>query len=122
MRVTGLHHVQLAMPAGGESQARAFYGALLGLSEITKPARLAARGGVWFECGAVQVHLGVDAPFVPAKKAHPGLLVQNLANLTTALITAGYEVNQDCELFSGFDRAFVADPFGNRIELLQAKS
>ena len=71
-RVDGLHHVQLAMPAGGEAQARQFYGVLLGLTEIAKPARLAARGGVWFQCGSLQLHLGVDADFAPAKKAHPG--------------------------------------------------
>lgn len=122
MHVNGLHHMQLAMPAGGESQARAFYGTLLGLAEITKPARLAARGGVWFECGAIQLHLGVDTAFIPAKKAHPGLVVDDLTSLIAVLIAAGYEVKYDAELFPGFDRAFAADPFGNRIEFLQAQS
>ena len=122
MHVNGLHHMQLAMPAGGESQARAFYGTLLGLAEITKPARLAARGGVWFECGAIQLHLGVDAAFMPAKKAHPGLVVDDLTSLIAVLIAAGHEVKYDAGPFPGFDRAFAADPFGNRIEFLQAQS
>ena len=90
-RVGGLHHVQLAMPAGEEAQARQFYGVLLGLTEIAKPARLAARGGVWFQCGSLQLHLGVDADFAPAKKAHPGLLVGNLAGLIDALTAGGHE-------------------------------
>lgn len=118
-RVGGLHHVQLAMPAGGEAQARDFYGLLLGLAEIAKPARLAARGGVWFQCGSLQLHLGVDADFAPAKKAHPGLLVGNLSELIAALTAGGHEVKFDSERLAGFDRAFTADPFGNRIELLQ---
>lgn len=121
MQVTGLHHIQLAMPVGGESQARAFYGTLLGLAEIPKPARLAARGGVWFECGAIQLHLGVNASFMPAHKAHPGLLVQDLPRVTAGLVAAGHAVKYDSEPFPGFDRAFFADPFGNRIELLQAQ-
>ena len=70
-RIEGIHHIQLAMPAAGEPQARDFYGSLLGMAEIAKPAHLAARGGVWFQCGALQLHLGVDAHFVPAQKAHP---------------------------------------------------
>jgi catechol 2,3-dioxygenase-like lactoylglutathione lyase family enzyme len=110
-RVGGLHHVQLAMPAGGEAQARQFYGVLLGLTEIAKPARLAARGGVWFQCGST---------FVPAKKAHPGLLVGNLAESIAALTASGHEVKYETERLAGFDRAFTADPFGNRIELLQS--
>jgi catechol 2,3-dioxygenase-like lactoylglutathione lyase family enzyme len=117
--IGGLHHVQLSMPAGGEAQARVFYGSLLGLAEIAKPARLAARGGVWFQCGSIQLHLGVDADFVPAKKAHPGLLVGSLPELIAALTASGHEVKYDTERLAGFDRAFTADPFGNRIELLQ---
>ena len=119
-RVGGFHHVQLAMPAGGEAQAQDFYGLLLGLAEISKPPRLATRGGVWFQCGSIQLHLGVDADFVPAKKAHPGLLVRNLAELVAALTASGHEVQYDAERLAGFDRAFTADPFGNRIELLQS--
>ena len=108
------------MPAGGEAQAREFYGLLLGLAEIAKPARLAARGGLWFQCGSIQLHLGVDADFMPAMKAHPGLLVGNLAELIAALTAGRHEVKYDTERMAGFDRAFTADPFGNRIELLQS--
>ena len=76
MKVTGLDHVQLAMPPGGEEKARAFYVRLLGLRELPKPAELAARGGAWFECGALQLHLGVEREFRPARKAHPALRVE----------------------------------------------
>ncbi len=117
--IGGLHHIQLGMPAGGETPAREFYGLLLGLAEIAKPAQLTARGGVWFQCGSIQLHLGVDTDFVPAKRAHPGLLVGNLTELITALTAGGHEVKHDAEGLAGFDRAFTADPFGNRIELLQ---
>jgi catechol 2,3-dioxygenase-like lactoylglutathione lyase family enzyme len=118
--VYGIDHVQLAMPAGGEPAARRFYGEILGLTEIPKPANLAARGGAWFRCGALQLHLGVEAEFRPARKAHPGLLVRDLAGLLAALGAAGFEVKYDPEPVAGFDRAFTADPFGNRIELVEA--
>jgi len=109
------------MPGGGEDLARKFYGGLLGLAEIPKPADLAARGGLWFRCGTIQLHLGVDAGFRAAKKAHPALLVEDLAALLGALKGAGYEVKDD-EPLEGFDRAFALDPFGNRIELLEPHS
>ena len=119
MKVYGIDHVQLAMPRGGEAVARRFYGELLGLNEIPKPLNLAARGGTWFQCGLLQLHLGVEADFRPAKKAHPALLVSNLAELLEALAEAGFEVKHDSESIQGFDRAFTADPFGNRIELVE---
>jgi catechol 2,3-dioxygenase-like lactoylglutathione lyase family enzyme len=118
--VYGIDHVQLAMPAGGESLARRFYGALLGLAEIPKPPNLAARGGAWFQCGPLQLHLGVEPDFRPAKKAHPALLVRDLETLLHALSHAGFEVNYDSGSIKGFQRAFTSDPFGNRIELLEA--
>ena len=120
MAVYGIDHVQLAMPAGGEALARQFYGVILGLAEIPKPPNLAARGGAWFQCGPMQLHLGVEPEFRPSKKAHPALLVSELAGLLEALTTAGFEVKYDTELIEGFDRAFTSDPFGNRIELLLA--
>src|SRR5512147_3073253 len=89
MRVHGLHHLQLAIPRGAEERARAFYGSLLGLREIAKPAHLARRGGVWFELGALQLHLGVEEEFRPAKKAHPALLVEDLATLIERCRQAG---------------------------------
>ena len=106
------------MPPGREAEARAFYTGLLGLPEIPKPPALAKRGGCWFERGALKVHLGVEKNFVPARKAHPALLVQNLPALTARLEREGVPVITD-ESLEGYDRAYVADPFGNRIELLE---
>jgi catechol 2,3-dioxygenase-like lactoylglutathione lyase family enzyme len=118
MAIVAIDHVQLAMPPGGEPQARAFYAELLGVPESPKPADLAARGGAWFEAGQLKIHLGVEADFRPAKKAHPGLLVSDLPELLERLERAGVPVTRDSAL-PGFNRAFVADPFGNRIELLE---
>ncbi len=117
-RVTGIEHVQLAMPAGGEDAARAFYSGLLGLPERAKPPRLAARGGCWFEAPGVKVHLGVEAEFRPAKKAHPALLVDDLAAMMASLAAAEVAVAPD-EPADGRARCYVSDPFGNRIELMQ---
>jgi len=118
MRVEAIHHVQLAMPAGREADAVAFYGGLLGIPQVPKPARLAARGGCWFERGELRVHLGVEDEFRPARKAHAGLLVDDLAALVTALRAAG-AVLVDDEPLDGYERVYVDDPFGNRLELLQ---
>jgi catechol 2,3-dioxygenase-like lactoylglutathione lyase family enzyme len=120
VHVYGIDHVQLAMPTGGEALAREFYGKLLGLAEIPKPASLASRGGAWFQCGSIQLHLGVESEFRPARKAHPAVLVQRLSGLVDALTRAGYEVNIESGPTAGVDRAFTADPFGNRIELVQS--
>jgi catechol 2,3-dioxygenase-like lactoylglutathione lyase family enzyme len=116
--VVGIHHVQLAMPAGGEAAARHFYSDLLGVPEISKPLELAKRGGVWFETDSVRIHLGVEQDFRAARKAHPGLLVRDLKALTTRLVGAGYEV-AGAEPLQGFEHAYVNDPFGNRLELLE---
>lgn len=118
MTIVGLHHVQLAMPAGGEAAAVSFYSGLLGIPEVAKPARLASRGGCWFEDGAVRVHLGVEVAFRSARKAHPALLVSDIAGLRVRLEAAGVEVVVD-EPLPGFDRLYVSDPFGNRLELLE---
>jgi catechol 2,3-dioxygenase-like lactoylglutathione lyase family enzyme len=118
--VTGIDHVQVAAPQGCEPQARAFYTGLLGLAELEKPAALAARGGCWFACGAQQLHVGVSEPFAPATKAHPALRVRDaaaLAVLCAELGEAGCPTRRDVEL-PGVARAFVDDPFGNRIELV----
>lgn len=120
-KVCGINHVQLAMPAGGENLARRFYGELLGLSEIPKPPDMAARGGAWFQCGPLQLHLGVEAEFRPAKKAHPALMVEGLDHFREILKTAGHAVKCD-EPLAGFQRLFTADPFGNRIELMEPDS
>jgi len=116
-----MHHVQVAIPAGGEDQARRFYGALLGFEEIEKPANLRQRGGVWFITGNLQLHLGVDRAFQPAKKAHVAFQVVGLTALRERLIDAGYTVADD-EPLPGYDRFYVDDPFGNRTELLQSES
>ena len=118
MRVRRLDHVLLAMPAGRESEAREFYHGLLGIPETIKPADLAGRGGCWFEDGELKIHLGVEKNFVPARKAHPALLVEDLKSLTSTLIKAGCPVSHDVPL-EGYQRIFVDDPFGNRIELLE---
>ncbi len=117
-RVHGLDRVQLAMPAGQEVLAREFYAGILGLVEVPKPANLARRGGAWFEGGTLRLHLGVEADFHPARKAHPALLVQNLDALTQHLHRAGVAVVTD-EPLEGYRRIYVSDPFGNRIELLE---
>jgi catechol 2,3-dioxygenase-like lactoylglutathione lyase family enzyme len=114
----GIDHVQVAIPVGGEPEARAFYVGVLGLDEIPKPASMAARGGAWFEAGATRIHVGAEAEFVPARKAHPALLVAGLRALIAA---TGLEVTWSDEI-AGVDRCHVADPFGNRIELIEAGS
>jgi catechol 2,3-dioxygenase-like lactoylglutathione lyase family enzyme len=121
MRVKHLDHVQLAMPAGGEDRARAFYERALGLPEVPKPPHLAKRGGCWFERGALKIHLGVEADFRPARKAHPALIVEDLGALVEDLRTRGYTVRDD-EPLEGYDRVYVDDPFGNRIELMEPLS
>ena len=115
MPITGLHHVQLAAPPDREDEARHFYGELLGLREIPKPEQLQARGGVWFQAGAQQLHIGVEEPFAPARKAHPALRVDDLDALATRLAP---NVTWDDSL-PGTRRFYSADPFGNRIELLE---
>jgi catechol 2,3-dioxygenase-like lactoylglutathione lyase family enzyme len=117
--VTGLHHVQLAMPPGEEDAARAFYGELLGMTEVPKPDELAPRGGLWFRDGALEVHLGVEGEgFTPARKAHPAFLVEGLDELRARLGEAGYRIDDDVPL-PGYRRFHVRDPFGNRLELLE---
>jgi catechol 2,3-dioxygenase-like lactoylglutathione lyase family enzyme len=108
------------MPVGGEKDAVAFYEAILGVQQVAKPADLAKRGGCWFESVAVKVHLGVEADFRPARKAHPAFTVDNLDELMRRLSTAGHKLERATPL-EGHDRIYVDDPFGNRIELLQVR-
>jgi len=118
--ITGLDHVQVAMPRGAEDTARAFYVGLLGMTEDPKPPVLAARGGCWFRSGAAILHLGVEDPFGPARKAHPAFLVDDLDGMQATLGKAGYEcVRADGEV-PGVLRFHAHDPFGNRIEFQQA--
>ena len=118
MRVRRLDHILLAMPAGRESDARKFYQGILGIPETIKPLNLAARGGCWFEAGELKIHLGVEKHFVPARKAHPAFIVDDLPELIHILTQAGYKLTKDAAL-EGYDRIFVDDPFGNRIELIE---
>jgi ribosomal protein S18 acetylase RimI-like enzyme len=113
--IAGVDHVQVAAPPGGEAAARAFYGELLGLPELPKPERMRPRGGAWFAVGDEQLHVGIEDPFAPARKAHPALAVpraDDLRALADRLVAAGHEVEWDGPRF------YVADPFGNRVELL----
>lgn len=113
----GIDHVQLAIPVGSEERAREFYVGVLGLSEVPKPAVMAARGGAWFEAGATVVHVGADPDFVPARKAHPALLV---AGLEAFVARTGLEARWSDEI-TGTTRCHIDDPFGNRIELVEAE-
>ena len=121
MRITRLDHVQLSMPPGGETLARAFYDGTLGIPEIPKPPNLAKRGGCWFERGDLKIHLGVEADFRPARKAHPALLVADLRALVEKLKSSGYWLRED-EPLENYHRVYVDDPFGNRIELMEPNS
>ena len=119
MSVTGIDHVQVAAPKDCEAEARAFYGTLLGLEELPKPEALAARGGCWFRAGAQELHVGVEEPFAPARKAHPGFVAADLGGLAERLRSEGIEVAYD-ESIPGTKRFHAADPFGNRLEFRQA--
>ena len=115
-RWLGVDHVQLAIPVGGEAVARAFYVDTLGMTEVPKPPALAVRGGAWFRAGAVELHVGVEAEFVPARKAHPALLVDDLHGLVAS---TGVAARWSDEI-PGTTRCHIDDPFGNRIELIDA--
>jgi catechol 2,3-dioxygenase-like lactoylglutathione lyase family enzyme len=112
-----IDHIQLAMPEGGELSARRFFGDLLGMTEIAKPPELAKRGGCWFASGRVQIHLGVEHDFRPAKKAHPALRCREYAGLLARLREQGVETIE-AEDILGVRRCHIFDPFGNRIELI----
>jgi catechol 2,3-dioxygenase-like lactoylglutathione lyase family enzyme len=116
-----LDHVQLAIPAGGEPQAEAFYCGILGFEVLPKPPVMAARGGRWFGSNGVQIHVGVEKDFRPARKAHPAIAVDGLDALVARLADAGVAVRWDDEI-PGTRRCFVDDPFGNRIELVEERA
>src|SRR5215213_7387049 len=119
MTVLSIDHVQIAMPAGEEDKARAFYIEQLSFTEVPKPPDLAKRGGAWFKAGNVQLHLGVEAEFRPARKAHPAFIVDDLDSLIANVQNAGYEADTSQPALDGYKRAHVFDPFGNRIELME---
>jgi catechol 2,3-dioxygenase-like lactoylglutathione lyase family enzyme len=115
---SAIDHIQLAMPPGEEEMARGFYGGVLGMQEMKKPRELAKRGGCWFRSGSVEIHLGVEADFRPARKAHPALRPADYERLTIRLRAAGIDLTEDDSL-PGVRRCHLFDPFGNRIELIQ---
>ncbi len=117
--VVGLHHVQVSCPAGSEDALRAFYSDVLGMTELTKPPVLAARGGAWFRSGSCEIHCGVEEGFAPARKAHPGIAVSDVERLAERVAAAGHPVRWD-DSIAGLRRFHTDDPVGNRIELLQA--
>jgi len=112
-----LHHVQVAIPPGGEDEARAFWIDLVGFGEILKPQPMASRGGLWIIDGTCEIHLGIEESFSPARKAHPGIVVDDIDSLEQRLGWAGYETTPDVPIH-GMRRFHVSDPFGNRIEFL----
>lgn len=116
--INALDHVQLAAPAGSEPALRAFYGDLLGMTELAKPAALATRGGCWFSAGTAVLHLGIEENFQPARKAHPGLRVTDVEALAAHLTSHGHQVTLD-ENLPGHRRFYSSDPVGNRLEFLQ---
>jgi catechol 2,3-dioxygenase-like lactoylglutathione lyase family enzyme len=118
--LSGLHHVQLAIPPGGEDLARQYYGEILGMTELQKPPALAARGGCWFRRDGLEVHLGVEKEFRAAAKAHPAILVQDLDALAKRLKAAGADVEWD-DGFPGYRRIYSHDLHGNRLELMEPR-
>lgn len=118
--ITGLEHVNVSIPAGSEGTARHFYGSILEMEEIPKPPALADRGGCWFTSGTVILHLGIEDPFVPARRAHPAFLVTDLDGLAAALEKAGASITRADGELPGVRRFHTFDPFGNRLEFQQA--
>ena len=116
----GIDHVQLAAPPGCEAAARKFYVEILGMTELTKPAVLQPRGGIWLQCGMHQVHIGVQVDFTPATKAHPAIRVLDMSALRSRLQNHKIDLIED-EAIPGLDRFYVHDPFGNRLEFLEAQ-
>lgn len=119
IRVVGLEHLNMTMPKGAEAEAKAFYGGLLGLEEVAKPQALEVHGGCWFKLGDLTLHLSTDEGFMPAKKAHPAFLVVDLSASRAALEGAGVSVLPDTRV-PHVRRFYVSDPFGNRLEFVQA--
>ena len=116
----GIDHVQIAAPPGCEAAARKFYVEILGMTEIAKPSALQSRGGIWLQCGMNQVHIGVQVDFTPATKAHPALRVLDMASLRRRLETHNIDIIED-DVNAGRERLYLHDPFGNRLEFVEAQ-
>ena len=121
MPVLHIDHVQIAIPIASEERARAFYSGILGFTEIAKPPQMAERKSIWFVAGAVNLHLGIEPDFTPAKRAHPAFVVEGLDKILAACDRAGISSKPDTS-FNGFRRVHVVDPFGNRLELMERVS
>ncbi|HUK44326.1 MAG TPA: VOC family protein [Gaiellaceae bacterium] len=120
MTVLAIDHVQIAAPPRSEEAARAFYGRLLGMEELPKPEAIRGRGGCWFGAGLQELHIGVEDPFTPARKAHPGLVVSDLDVIRARFVDEGVSYADDAKI-EGVDRLYVHDPFGNRLELRSSR-
>ena len=118
MSILSLDHLQIAIPVGSESRARAFYSGILGFTEIAKPPQMAERKSIWFVAGAANLHLSIEPDFTPAKRAHPAFVVEGLDNILAACDRAGISSKPDTS-FNSFRRVHVFDPFGNRLELME---
>jgi catechol 2,3-dioxygenase-like lactoylglutathione lyase family enzyme len=118
MPILSLDHVQIAIPVASESRARAFYSGVLGFTEVEKPPQMAERKSLWFVAGAVNLHLGIELDFTPAKRAHPAFVVEGLDAILVACDRAGITTKPDTS-FNNFRRVHVLDPFGNRLELME---
>ena len=118
MPILSLDHVQIAIPVACEDRARAFYSGILGFTEVDKPSQMAERTSIWFVAGAVNLHLGIEPDFHPAKRAHPAFVVEGLDTILAACERAGLTTKPDTS-FNGFRRVHVFDPFGNRLELME---
>jgi catechol 2,3-dioxygenase-like lactoylglutathione lyase family enzyme len=119
MPILSLDHVQIAIPVGGETRAREFYSGILGLTEVEKPAEMTERNSIWFVAGPVNLHLGIEADFHPARRAHPALVVDGLDDIVAACEGAGLATKPDTS-FNIFRRVHIFDPFGNRLELMES--
>ena len=113
-----IHHVQLSAPAGSERAARAFWGDSLGFEEVAKPPALAARGGCWFRGNGIEIHVGIEHDFAPARRAHPGFIVDGLDGWAARLQDGGHDVTWDDD-FPGMRRFYATDPCGKRLEFLE---
>jgi predicted enzyme related to lactoylglutathione lyase len=116
--ILSLDHIQIAIPVGSEARARAFYSGILGFTGIAKPAEMAERESIWFVAGAVNLHLGLEPDFIPARRAHPAFVVDGLDAILSACDRAGI-TTKPATSFNGFRRVHVTDPFGNRLELME---
>jgi catechol 2,3-dioxygenase-like lactoylglutathione lyase family enzyme len=116
-----IDHVQIAAPKGCEAAARQFYGEILGMREVEKPETLRGRGGGWFQCGDQQLHVGVETEFRAAKKAHPAFAVKDLDALRQRLASRGVKITED-DALPGVQRFYAEDPWGNRLEFLEAQN